>query len=92
MAASASILMKLPAPLRKHSEASTLSSCGGSSASSKLMAVGGQQYEHEGLNEDAGVPAEPGNGTILRGGGGIGIRKETGQRISKSRIFATGKQ
>jgi hypothetical protein len=25
-------------------------------------------------------------------GGGIGSRKETGQRISKSRIFATGKQ
>jgi hypothetical protein len=25
-------------------------------------------------------------------GGGIGIRKETGQRITKSRIFATGKQ
>ena len=91
MAASAAILMKVLAPLSKHSEASTLSSCGGSSASGKPMAIGGQQYEHEGRNVDAGVPAEPGNGTILRGGG-IGIRKETGQRISKSRIFVTGKQ
>jgi hypothetical protein len=63
MPASVFTPLKLLAPVIKHSEATAFFELSGESAFGELLPVGRPQ--HEDLNEDEGVPAEPGNGAVL---------------------------
>jgi hypothetical protein len=56
--------MKLLVPLGKHSEARAFFKLSVASAFGDLLPVGRRQ--HEELIEDEGVPAAPGNRTLLR--------------------------